>query len=202
MPDKCRASAEQERNKNRTNVEQNSLHAACSGYIRLSFADHSPEVREKFGLEIDQLAHLSYESANSESPMENDIPEYEGSGASILVPYLAEIAALREKRWPYREISKWLREKHGVEVAHNTICDFCKNRGIAKGRPAPVPKPRSASPGQPAVAPPRGATENRQPAPPPSVPGDSSLDLLAEAEERVSQQKSNPFKTVKTSKSS
>lgn len=52
---------------------------------------------------------------------------------SKLIPYRKEIAALR-KTWPpttYEEISKILRDRHGLEVSSNAIWSFVKIRALS-----------------------------------------------------------------------
>jgi hypothetical protein len=55
---------------------------------------------------------------------------------SKLQPFEAEIAAMRQKRppIPYREIVKFLKDRHGIRVQLSTLANFVKVRSKGKRR--------------------------------------------------------------------
>jgi hypothetical protein len=66
----------------------------------------------------------------------------EKQGRSKLEPFAAAVATLRRKRWSYREIADFLREKESLKVDPSTVFDFVKSlakRGRRQREPLPPP---------------------------------------------------------------
>lgn len=64
--------------------------------------------------------------------------------ASLLSEYEPEIRDMRKARKTYREISRALKERHGVDFSHTAIWKFVRVR--ATRQPYALPEPASALP--------------------------------------------------------
>jgi hypothetical protein len=64
-----------------------------------------------------------------------NLPEREPR--SRLEPFRELIVRMREKGYSYREISRYLVERCGVEITHNAVRNFLKRHGAADGQALP-----------------------------------------------------------------
>ncbi|MCB1100608.1 MAG: hypothetical protein KDN22_33910 [Verrucomicrobiae bacterium] len=64
----------------------------------------------------------------------NDLPEHVRPNLSHLETYRSLVALARRRRWPFQAIAYLLLEQHGLHISRRSVSDFCRRRGIVKGR--------------------------------------------------------------------
>jgi hypothetical protein len=75
------------------------------------------------------------ETANYADRMNsNDLPEHVRPNLSRLEAHRSQIALARRRRWPFQAITDLLLEQHGLQISGRSVSDFCRRRGIVKGK--------------------------------------------------------------------
>ncbi|MDA0810811.1 MAG: hypothetical protein O3C21_00240 [Verrucomicrobia bacterium] len=77
-----------------------------------------------------------HETANYADRMmnSNDLPEHARPNLSRLEAHRSQIALARRRRWPFQAIADLLLEQLGLQISGRSISDFCRRRGIVKGK--------------------------------------------------------------------
>lgn len=94
----------------------------------------------------------------------NDLPEHVRPNLSRLEAHRSLIALARRRRWPFQAIADLLLEQHGLQISGRSVSDFCRRRGIVKGKGEtrkPIPGESSVTHRDPLPGPSRTPTPPR-----------------------------------------